>query len=262
MLGFLMLAWIVLHYFARLPEWWIIPAFLGYLLLSALICRAYVLGMIGNYYYAKRMPDKAKVFYKKAVDKNTRNVRAIYNYALDLLHTGQAEQALDLFKRAEIINTSVLFDKLIPLAKSSCYWVLGDIDLAIATLLDLKDRYTYLNPSTLTTLGYFYLLKGDFEKAEEQTNLAIKDNAFHAPAWDNLGQIEYRRGNFEKAEEHFEKALSIKDTMPESLYYLALIKKNKDKEKARELLEKAANGYISSLSTVTKQDIEKELKNL
>mgnify|MGYP002624765367 CR=1 FL=1 len=80
--GFVMLLWIVLHYFMKLPEWWVLVGLAVYLLINALICYPYVLGMIGNYYYIRRMPDKAMVFYEKAVKKNTRNVKALYNYAL------------------------------------------------------------------------------------------------------------------------------------------------------------------------------------
>ena len=80
--------------------------------------------------------------------------------------------------------------------------------------------------------------------------LSLEDNAEYAPAWDNLGQIAYRQGNSEKAKEYFEKALSIRDSMPESLYYLAVLIKEEDKQRAKELLKKASEGYISALSTV------------
>jgi len=261
-LGYMMLAWIVLHYILRKPEWWLIPAFFLYLLASAVIFRAYVIGMIGNYYYFIRKPDKAMEYYTVAVKKNTGNVKALYNYALDRLHQGEAQEALKIFQKAKFLNCKIIYDKLIPLAISSCYWKLGDLDMAIATLLELKDKYSYLNPNTLTTLGYFYMLKGDYKNAEETTNQALEDNAEYAPAWDNLGQIAYRQGNSEKAKEYFEKALSIRDSMPESLYYLAILIKEEDKQRAKELLKKASEGYISALSTVKREEIEKELKSL
>lgn len=262
-LGYMMLAFIILVHLMQLPEWWLIPAFFIYLIVSALVCHNYVLGMIGNMYYFFRKPDKAKKFYTIAVKRNTRNVKALYNYALDALHEGRAEEALKVFQRAEKINTKVLFEKLIPLAVSSCYWVLGDIDKAIATIENLQKKFNYINPNTLTTLAYFYLLKKDFDKAEELTNKALKDNEAYAPAWDNLGQIYYTKGDNEKAKEYFKKALEYRAAMTESLYYMGLISKTEgDSKKAREYFEKANNGYISALSTVTREDIEKELNNL
>lgn len=262
-LGYMMLAFIILVHLMQLPEWWLVPAFFAYLIVSAIVCHNYVLGMIGNMYYFFRKPDKAKEFYTIAVKRNTRNVKALYNYALDALHEGKAKEALEVFQRAEKINTKVLFEKLIPLAISSCYWVLGDIDKAISTIEDLQKKFNYINPNTLTTLAYFYLLKRDFEKAEELTNKALKDNEAYAPAWDNLGQIYFTKGDNQKAKEYFEKALEYRESMTESLYYMGLISKAEgDNEKAKEYLEKANNGYISALSTVKREDIEKELNSL
>ena len=193
----------------------------------------------------------------------TRNVKALYNYALDALHEGRADEALAIFQRAEKINTKPLFDKLIPLAISSCYWVLGDIDKAIDAIERLMEKYTYINPNTLTTLAYFYMLKNDFDKAEELTNKALKDNREYAPAWDNLGQIYYLKNDHQKAEEYFKKALSYRETMTESLYYMGLIEKSKGNiAEAKEYLRKAGSGYISALSTVKKEDIDKAMEEL
>ncbi len=262
-LGYMMLAWIVLVFFMDKSEWTLIPAFFVYLIASAVVCHAYFIGMIGNFFYFIRKPDRAKVFYKKAVDMKTRNVKALYNYALDALHEGRADEALAIFQRAEKINTKPLFDKLIPLAISSCYWVLGDIDKAIEAIERLMEKYTYINPNTLTTLAYFYMLKNDFDKAEELTNKALKDNGEYAPAWDNLGQIYYLKNDYQKAEEYFKKALSYRETMTESLYYMGLIEKSKGNiAEAKEYLRKAGSGYISALSTVKKEDIDKAMEEL
>ncbi len=262
-LAYMMLAWIVLKYYLRYSEWTLIPAFFAYILVSAVVCRHYITGMIGNFYYFIRKPDKAMEYYKKAVKHNTRNVKALYNYALDSLHGGNAEEALKILQRAEKINTKILFEKLIPLAISSCYWIMGDIDKAIEILENLQRKYQYINPSTLTTLGYFYLLKNDCTKAEELTRKALEDNEQYAPAWDNLGQIYYAQNDYEKAEENFKKALEYRESMPESLYYMGKIEISRgNKESAKEYLNKANECYISAMSTVTKQMIEEELKNL
>ena len=67
----------------------------------------------------------------------------------------------------------------------------------------------------------------------------------------------------EKAEEYFKKALGIRENMTESLYYMGMIcKKRNDNKKAKEYFDKALGGYISALSTVKKEDIERELKDL
>ena len=69
-LGYMMLAWIVLVFFLRFKEWILIPALLVYLLASAIVCNAYVIGMIGNMYYFLREPEKAKkVLYYSCKEK-------------------------------------------------------------------------------------------------------------------------------------------------------------------------------------------------
>lgn len=261
--GYMMLAWLVLHHGMGLSEIWLLAAFAFYILMSVIICNAYVLGMIGNYFYFTKQRATAIRFFEKAVKKNTFHIKAMHIYAVHLLQEGHPQEALEILKREQKINTKVLYDKLIPLAMSSCYWVLGDVDMAIATIKSLQSKYSYVNPDTLTTLGYFYLLKGDYDNAEATTKQALEDNALYAPAWDNMGQIYYQKGNYDEAIVNFEKALELRPSMPESLYYAALIYKEKgDKQKAREYLEKASNTFISTLSTVKKEQIDKALSEL
>ncbi|MGN1318038.1 MAG: tetratricopeptide repeat protein [Lachnospirales bacterium] len=259
----IMVSWIIAKFILGKSELYIIPAVLLYLLISAIFCRPYLLGLIGNFYYITRKADKAMKYYEKAVKLKTFNVKALYNYGLDKLHQNKPEEAMPVLIRAEKLNTKPLFDKLIPLAISSCYWLLGDVDKAIEILEDLKSRYKYLNPSTLVTLGYFYMLKGDYDKALEITNNALKENDKSASAYDNLGQIYYNMKEFDIAEENFKKALEINDSTVDSLYYMALICKNKGNvEDAKAYLTKADGCYISGLNTISKDDIKRELNLL
>lgn len=258
----IMLTWIVAKFIMRRSELYIIPAVIIYIVISAVIFRGYFYGAVGNFFYFLKKPDTAMKFYEKAVKRNTFNIKALYNYALDKLHQNKPDEALPVLKRAEKINTLPLFEKLIPLAISSCHWLNGDIDEGIEILEGLKSKYNYINASTLVTLGYFYMLKGDYAKAEENTNLALKDNPQSASAYDNLGQIYYRKNEFEKAKEYFEKAIKINENTVDSLYFLALIEKENNRERAIELLEKAQGCYISGLNTITREDVENQLNKL
>lgn len=259
----IMVTWIVAKFFLRKSELYIIPAVIIYLLISAVVFRGYFYGLIGNYFYITRKPDKAMKYYQKAVDKNTFNIKALYNYGLDKLHQNKADEALPVLERAERLNTKPLFDKLIPLAISSCYWLKGDINKAIEILENLKAKYKYLNPPTLITLGYFYMLKGEYDKAEEITLKALKDSPENASAYDNLGQIYFNKKEYDKAEDYFKKAIEIKDTTVDSLYYLAVINRDKgNTSKALELLNKADGCYISGLNTISKEDISSALNSL
>lgn len=262
-LGYLMVAWIVIVHFMHQSEWWLIPAIFIYFVLSALIFRPYYYGMAGNMYYFVKKFDKADKYYRLAIEKNTTNVLALYNYGVELLHKGKAEEALPLLERAEKYNTKLIYAKNIPLAMGSCYWVMGEIDKAIELMESIEEKFSYVNVSTLTTLGYLYLLKKDFDKAIEYSLRAVEDTPEHAPAWDNLGQIYYLMGNKEKAKENFEKALEYRPKMVDSLYYMGLIYREEgDLETAESYFEKASQCDVSALNTVTRGEIEKQLAEL
>ncbi len=262
-LGYIMVAWLVIVFWLKQSELWLLPALFVYFFLSAVIFRSYYYGMVGNSYYLVKKFDKAYKYYKKAISLNTINVPALYNYALDLLHNGKAEEALPLLERAEKYNTKLIYAKNIPLAIGSCYWVMGELDKAIDKMKEIEADFDYVNPSTLTTLGYLYFLKGDAEKGEEYTKRALEDNPEHAPALDNMGQIYYSRGDLTKAKEYFEKALYYKENMVDSLYYMGVISEAEgDKEKAIDYLTRASKCNVSSLNTVTLEQIKAKISSL
>jgi tetratricopeptide (TPR) repeat protein len=262
-LGYMMVAWIVIVHFFKQSELWLIPALMVYLLLSAIIFRGYYFGMVGNSFYFVRKFDKARRYYALAVRFKTTNVPALYNYALDLLHAGKADEALPLLERAERYNTKPIYEKNIPLAIGSCYWVMGEIDKALEIMEKLETDFSYVNVSTLTTIGYLYLLKGDLQKAEEYTQRALDDTPEHAPAWDNMGQIYYCKNDIDKAEENFLKALSYRENMVDSLYYMALIREARgDNKGAYDYFKKASGCDVTALNTVKMEQIQQGLKRV
>lgn len=254
---FIALSWIILVFFMDMPAWVIIPVFIVYLIINALVFNSYFLGLLGNFYLVSGKHKKAFETYKKAIDKNTRNVSALYAYGIEILkEESRADEALQLLKRAENLNTKVLMDKNIRLAMSSCYWVKGDIDKAIETLEKLRKEYSYVNTHVYTTLGYFYILKEDFEKALEYSKAALEDNPQHAAAWDNIGQIYYLQNKYDEAKDAFKKALSNKSNMVDSLYYLGLIYESENAlEEAADCFKKANDCSISSLNTISYEQV-------
>ncbi|MCD8089253.1 MAG: tetratricopeptide repeat protein [Clostridiales bacterium] len=261
-LGFLMLSWIVLIFIMDFPEWVLIPEFIVYIFINALIFRSYTLGVIGNYWYTIKHFQKAYKYFEKAVNAGTHHVKALYLYALRLLQDGNGEEALKYFELAEKYNCSVLMEKYITVSKSSCYWIMGEIDKAISLLEGLIKKFSYISTDAYTTLGYLWYLKGDLEKAEEYTNKAIEDNEEHSPAWDNLGQIYYKRGDIEKAKKYFEKALSYKDIV-DSLYFMGRISEEEGRpEEAADYYKRALKCNISALNTVTEEEIKERLEKI
>ena len=80
---------------------------------------------------------------------------------------------------------------------------------------------------------------------------------------DNVAQTYYRMGDIEEAFTYFIRAKEVKGDQADTLYYLGCIYQQKDQlEEAREVLEKALTCNISALSTISREHIEKKLKNL
>ena len=168
--------------------------------------------------------------------------------------------ALEQFKKMKRTNKKTYIDRIAAMNIALCYWKLDSIDEAVEVLEDLNSKYEYVNENILTTLGYFYLLKGNYEKALYYSNQALEDEPEHAPALDNLGQIYYKQNELEKAEGYFLKALEYKD-MVDSKYFLGLIyEKQGNKDKAREYFGKAYNTKTSIFSTVSKGDLEEKFR--
>ncbi len=261
-LFFLFVTWIVVVFVLDASAWYIIPVFIVYLILNAIAFNSYFLGSVGTFYLASGKNKKAFEYYKRAIDKKTKNVGALYAYGVEILkEDGRADEALEHLERARKINAKINFDKNIRLAISSCYWVKNDIDKAINVLESLISDYSYLNAHVYTTLGYFYILKEDYKKAMEYSKKAIDDNHEHSAAWDNVGQIYFRQNNFEDAKTAFLKALEYKETMVDSLYYLGIIYEEEgDYDKAFECFSKAKKCNVSTLNTVTMEQILEKYK--
>lgn len=255
-LAFMALAWIVIVFFMRQSLLWLLPVYIAYFAINAIIFRSYFLGMVGNYFFFTGKDKKAYQYYEKAIKLNTRNVTALCNYGLRLLRESKPKEALDIFERALLINTKAVKEKDLLLAISSCHWGMGNIDKGIETLLSLKSKYEYVNPHAYTTLGYFYFLKEDYDTARMYTQKALDDDETYGSAWDNLGQIDLKEGKINDAKAHFEKALEFRPSLVDSLFFLGTIYENENNiEKAKFYYEKASKANISALNTVKVEEV-------
>ena len=113
-------------------------------------------------------------------------------------------------------------------------------------------------------LGYFYILQGEIEKALELNKEAYDFSSDDAIILDNLAFSYYLSGNIDKAEEIYIKMHEQKKpAFPEGYYNYGLVALKKgDKEKAKELFEKALLQKFSYLSDLTRETVENALKNL
>ncbi|MBR5109206.1 MAG: tetratricopeptide repeat protein [Clostridia bacterium] len=139
---------------------------------------------------------------------------------------------------------------------------LGEIEKAIQ-LLEASHRKA---PCGLTyqSLGWLYIEAGDAEKALAYNQEALDYDDEDPIVLDNLGQTYYRLLNDkEKAKEYFDKAIGIKDSQIDTLYFLAQYDKEEGNlEAAAQKLEKALEGRFSPLNYATKEMIQKELAEI
>jgi tetratricopeptide (TPR) repeat protein len=102
------------------------------------------------------------------------------------------------------------------------------------------------------------------DKAEKFIRESVEYDDEDPVCLDNLGEFLYRvRGDRAGAKEYFDKAIAIKDTQIDTLYFLSRYDLEAgDKKAALEKLEKAAGGRFSPLNYCNREKITKEIEEL
>ena len=102
------------------------------------------------------------------------------------------------------------------------------------------------------------------EKAEAFIRASVEYDDEDPVCLDNLGEFLYRvRGDKAAAKEWFEKAIDIKESQIDTLYFLSRYDLDAgDREAALEKLEKAAEGRFSPLNYSNREKIQQEIEQL
>ncbi len=102
------------------------------------------------------------------------------------------------------------------------------------------------------------------EKADEFIRKSLEYDDEDPICLDNMGQFLYRvRGDREAAKEWFEKALAIKNTQIDTLYFLSRYDLEAgDRKAALEKLETAAGGRFSPLNYCDRETVQREIEQL
>lgn len=196
--------------------------------------------------------------YRYALKHKAKCSSPLIAYGLYLLEECHYEEALKTFQY--VVTLPDINPTMLKFARQDlaiAYWKTGDLATGISTLEQMQIDYEIFNLEFYTTLGYFYIEAGEYDKALDVTHQALLEDEAHGPAYDNLAQVEYRRGNYEEAEELFLKALDLRDTMADSKYYLGMIREMQgDYESARTFFTAAHNSRITGLNTVTREQVD------
>jgi tetratricopeptide (TPR) repeat protein len=223
--------------------------------------RATIYSMIGNIRYTNGGPAEALKWYEKAYKTHRAGIKMEISYGYLLLKSSRIDEAEKIFTKLLEGKQQVQDEKSIKSNLALLLWKKGDLDSAIAMLEDVMEDY---KTSTLYgSLGYFYIAKGDFEKALEFNLEATEYNRTNTIILDNLGLTYYMLEQSDKSLETYQKLIGMKPTFPEAYYnYGQLLLKLNRPDEALEMFRKARQCKISFLSTITTEDIESTIEKL
>lgn len=223
---------------------------------------------------ARAKYDEAYKLYAEAYAAGCRKNGILMSYSVLMMRRGDFERARELMKEISAIggmNEDTHFE--LRVNYSICLWRLGILDKAIETI-----RYAgkhCKNSSYYSSLGT-YLVElagqtGDFDEAKALLDEAMEYDDEDAATLDNYGEY-YRllslkakaEGNAEEAaalrstaKDYYERAHKAKPGQISTLYALAkFLGEDGDKDRARELLDKAILHSGSKVCPVSVEDLQ------
>lgn len=202
--------------------------------------------------------------YEEALSEGLHAARYLLSYSVLLIKNAEYEKAKSIILKAEKApDLSEEGKRQIYINYAICLFKLGEADKAIKLLE--KEHISRTSGLLQQTLGYFYVEHGDFEKAFEFNTEALDYDSEDAIVLDNMAQYYFRKPDPDKskAKEYFEKALAIRPTQIDTLYFLSLydIEAN-DVDAAKEKIATALKGNFSPLNYAQKDKLESLLKSI
>lgn len=216
---------------------------------------------LGNQSYKNGNLQEALMWMNKAASRKDCRAAYLIGYSYLLLKTGHTDQAAEILQRVyrlpltreEKMNADSNYALLL--------WRQGKLEEATAKLEEVYAEYK--NTNVYSSLGYFYIAKGDLDKALAFNREAYEYNDTSPVIIDNLGQTLYLRGELEEALALYEKLHAMNPTFPEAYYNYALALESAGRrEQALKIMRDALNQPISVLNTVTKEEIEAKIAEL
>lgn len=216
---------------------------------------------LGNLNYQQGKHNEASMWLDKAVSRADCRAGHLLGYSFLLLKQGKLDKAEELLNRANRMGLNREEQMAYLTNISLLLWKLDRLDEATAKLEEAYDEYK--NSNLYGTLGYFYILSGDLDKALSFNREAYQFNSKNGVIVDNLGQTLLLRGEYEEALQYYEELAEQKPTFPEAYlnHGLVLDALGRSRE-ALERMKLALDHPLSLLSTVTREEIEEKLAAL
>lgn len=202
------------------------------------------------------MVDHQKGFkwFQKAYDTGKMNPQQALIYAYLLIRNAEIDKAERLItsvllnRKSELTQTNILASDL---NMAIILWKKGDLKGAIKKM-EYVYQTGYRSSVHYATLGVFYILNGDYEKALEFTLEGRDYSPCDQSINDNLGLCYYHLGENEKAKKVYEEIFDLKEPDFIECYYNygLCLEKDGEYEKAYEYFKKARSCAEKYLSTV------------
>lgn len=216
---------------------------------------------LGNMNYQQGKEKEALMWLNKAAAEKNCKAMHLLGFSFLLLRLGKLEQAQEILVRAERMPLG-REEKMAYLTNASLLlWKQGRLDEATAMLEEAQADYK--NTNLYGSLGYFYILSGDLDKALAYNLEAFDYNNKSAVIADNLGQTRLLRGEYREAQAIYEDLAAQKPAFPEAYFNYGLVLEALGRSAdALEQMEKALDYPTSLLSTVTHDEIKGRIAEL
>lgn len=159
-------------------------------------------------YQRNKVWQSGLAFWENIVKNAPNKARAYNNYAVELSNLGKFNASVPYFKKAIRMEGDSYYDPYTNLA--GVYAVLGDIDLAIATL-NTSLKINHMQPEAYNNLGAFFLHKQELENAKECFKTALDLKPHYGKAMYNLGKLYLANNDWESAHKMFKQACTQSD---------------------------------------------------
>ncbi len=226
--------------------------------------KPYIYTIIGRMKYNTNHDDGFR-YMEKAFKTGRMSPQAALVYAYTLLRDGhivKAERIISsvlLLKKKKLTEQNILAAEL---NNAIILWKKNDLPAAIEKMEKVYET-GYRSTVHYQTLGIFYLMNNDLDKAEQFINEALEYNSSDASILDNLGLLYIKHGNYTKAKEVYEELFDAEDAdfIEANFNYATALEHTGDYEGACDYYKKALGCPERYLSTVKHSLVEIKLSD-
>lgn len=215
-----------------------------------------------NNAFNKGNVEQAIALLGKAYKTGYAKTEIVTTYGYILLKYGRLEEAVKIFEE-QLSSKNLSYNELHNIKSNYAltFWKKGQLDEAISLFEEITPYYK--NTNVYGSLGYFYTLKGDLEKALNFNLEAYDFNNTNGVILDNLGQTYFMMGDLVKADEIFQELMKLNPKFAEAYYdYSIVLERMGNKELSIEKLKKALMCKTNYLSAITTEEIQSRLEQM